>query len=248
MIHMNRALIIGAGSAIARAVLEIGLSDKGTDQVVCVSRQPAANLPDQHGERLLWLQSDYSEESIQRVVSQLESCKGSFSRVFLCNGVLHSETAKPEKRLEDLSSDNLHEIFHVNAVLPLLWLKHLRSILYGDTLCRVAVLSARIGSIADNRKGGWYSYRASKAALNMLLKTASIEYARRASNVRFLAFHPGTTDTPLSRPFQSSVPKDKLFTPEFVAGRLMQQMEHANDDSDASEMVFVDWDGKSIAW
>jgi NAD(P)-dependent dehydrogenase (short-subunit alcohol dehydrogenase family) len=241
----KRTLIIGAGSTIARALLEAVLADTATDQVICVSRAVDADLADRQGDRLLWLRSDYSEESIAQVVSQLAPFKSSFSRVFICNGVLHSETAKPEKRLENLTSDSLHEIFHVNAVLPMLWVKHLGTLLNGARLCRVAVFSARIGSITDNRRGGWYSYRASKAALNMLLKTASIEYARRARNVRFLVFHPGTTDTPLSRPFQGSVPKGKLFTPRFVADRLMAQVDQAVD---ASEIVFIDWDGKPIAW
>ena len=115
----------------------------------------------------------------------------------------------------------------------------------GKQSCVVTTFSARIGSIEDNRLGGWYSYRASKAALNMLLKTAAIEYQRVAKGVRFLVFHPGTTDTPLSKPFQKFVSKDKLFTPEFVADQLLTIVEQQASESN---IQFLDWDGKAIPW
>ena len=107
------------------------------------------------------------------------------------------------------------------------------------------MLSARVGSIGDNHLGGWYAYRASKAALNMLLKTAAIEYSRRSANVKLLSFHPGTTDTPLSKPFQSSVAADKLFTPDFVAAQLIALMTAADIDG---QLAFIDWNGQSIDW
>jgi NAD(P)-dependent dehydrogenase (short-subunit alcohol dehydrogenase family) len=117
--------------------------------------------------------------------------------------------------------------------------------LRGKHECVVSVFSARIGSIDDNRSGGWYAYRASKAALNMLLKTAAIECARRAGNVKLIAFHPGTTDTALSRPFHASVPKDALFTPRFVARHLVDIMKQQHVDG---ELSFVDWKNESIVW
>ena len=106
-------------------------------------------------------------------------------------------------------------------------------------------LSARVGSINDNRMGGWYSYRASKAALNMLLKTAAIEYARRAKNVKLIAFHPGTTDTTLSKPFQKNIPEDKLFKPDFVARQLLMLVAKTPIDGTLS---YLDWDHQSIDW
>ena len=108
-----------------------------------------------------------------------------------------------------------------------------------------ASISARVGSIGDCAMGGWYSYRASKAALNMLLKTAAIEFSRRAKNIKLIAFHPGTTDSPLSAPFQHSVADDALFTPEFVAERLLSLCDaHAPD----GQLSYLDWAGKPIAW
>jgi len=124
-------------------------------------------------------------------------------------------------------------------------LKLLHPILKGKQRCVVAALSARVGSINDNHLGGWYAYRSSKAALNMMLRTLSIEYARRVKNVKLIAFHPGTTDTALSKPFQTSVPAEKLFTTEFVAARLCRIMHDAEIDG---QLSYLDWDNKSIPW
>ena len=93
--------------------------------------------------------------------------------------------------------------------------------------------------------GGWYGYRSSKAALNMLLKTASVEYARRNKNVKLISFHPGTTDTDLSKPFQSAVRAEKLFTPDFVASKLLELMNSSNIDG---ELSFLDWQGETVEW
>jgi NAD(P)-dependent dehydrogenase (short-subunit alcohol dehydrogenase family) len=102
-----------------------------------------------------------------------------------------------------------------------------------------------VGSISDNRLGGWYSYRCSKAALNMFMKTAAIEFGRRFPRVKLVALHPGTTDTALSRPFQRRVAPEKLFTPEFVAGRLAAVLEEVKPDR---ELSFLAWDGSEVDW
>ena len=107
-----------------------------------------------------------------------------------------------------------------------------------------------MGSIGDNRLGGWYAYRSSKAALNMLLQNMAIEYARRVKNVKLIAFHPGTTDTALSKPFQATVPEGKLFTPEFVAERLLDIMNGTAVDPEMmdGQLAYLDWDNKQIPW
>jgi len=240
-----RALVIGAGSAIARAIVEELLADEKLQEVICVSRNLPSDLLETGGKRVKWLQSDYTEQSIERVVTGLRAYQGSFTRVFLCNGLLHNQTIKPEKRLEEINSATLNTLFAANALVPVLWLKNLLPLLTGDQDCQVSVFSARVGSISDNRRGGWYSYRASKAALNMLVKTAALEYARRAPNVRFLVFHPGTTDTPLSRPFQRAVPADKLFQPEFVARQLLKLLDTPPADGN---IQFLDWAGNTVGW
>ena len=130
-----------------------------------------------------------------------------------------------------------------NTVTPMLWLKHLTTKIKSKNSCKIVIFTARVGSISDNKLGGWYSYRASKAAINMLIKSAAVELARRAKNIKLISFHPGTTDTPLSKPFQKNVPNGKLFTSEFVASQLLNIVENTEVDGQAS---FLDWQGKTI--
>lgn len=238
------SLIIGAGSSIGRAVLQ-RLADEQPDcDLVAISRNPEA-LPGALPQKVHSLSCDYSEAGIRQLVQQLEPWHGRIGLVVISTGILHTNTIRPEKRAEDLTLDNMLEVLRINTVIPSLWLMQLLTALRGNTPCRVFTLSARVGSIADNHKGGWTSYRASKAALNMVIKTAAIEYARRAPNVKLVAFHPGTVDTELSRPFQRNVPEDKLFSPGFVAERILSISSDLPIDGDAS---YLDWAGKTIPW
>ena len=248
MISADRcALVLGASGGLGSAMVSEFLNDPEIDKVFAVSskKNPVGSNEGQNQSKLVWLQAEYSETQMADAVSQLMAHAGTFSRVCVCHGLLHSDKLWPEKRLEDITSEALQEIFHSNTVVPALWLKLLFKILKGQTPCIVATMSARVGSLSDNNLGGWYAYRASKAALNMVLKTASIEYARRAKNVKLIAFHPGTTDTALSKPFQSTVPTEKLFTTEFVAEQLAMIMDSAQLDG---ELSYLDWDGQTIAW
>jgi len=173
--------------------------------VVAVSRGPVpTSLADR--EQITWMQCDYSEAAIVDVTDQLRRQEADFNRLFICNGVLHNDKVFPEKRLKELDTDRLQQVMQINAFLPALWLKHLKPLFRGKKKSVITAFSARVGSISDNRQGGWYAYRASKAALNMLLRAIAIEYRRTAPDCTFIAFHPGTTDTPLSKPFQKAVP------------------------------------------
>jgi NAD(P)-dependent dehydrogenase (short-subunit alcohol dehydrogenase family) len=163
----------------------------------------------------------------------------------MCNGVLHSKKYQPEKRLEDFSAEAFLNVLNANTITPMLWLKYLTPLLNTLNNCKVTIFTARVGSISDNKLGGWYSYRASKAAMNMLIKSAAVELARRAKNIKLISFHPGTTDTPLSKPFQANVAEGKLFTCEFVAKQLLTIVEDTPVDGEAS---FIDWQGKEIPW
>lgn len=244
----RNALVLGAGGGLGQAIVARLLTDSSIDKIIAVSRNGRTEDLSGHwnpSSRLVWIQSDYTEPAMADVVTQLAAYVGTLSRVCICHGVLHSDTIWPEKRLEDISADALHEIFHANTVVPSLWLKLLHKILAGKQRCVVAALSARVGSIGDNRMGGWYAYRTSKSALNMMLKTLAVEYARRAKNVKLISFHPGTTDTPLSKPFQGSVKKENLFSTAFVADRLVGIMDQADVDG---QLSYLDWDGKPIAW
>ena len=236
----NTALVIGAGGGLGQAIVKQLLA-QNIHHVWAVSRHSITN----RGPRFEFRQSDYSTGSIKQVCDDLKQRNNYISRVIICNGTLHGEDYFPEKRIESIDPTVMLEIYRINAVVPMLWVRGLLPVLAGNDNCVLSVLSARVGSISDNRLGGWYSYRASKAALNMLLKTASIEYSRRAANVKLLAFHPGTTDTALSKPFQDTVPEGKLFTPDFVAKRVLELMTQSNKETG---LEFIDWDGKTIQW
>lgn len=236
----QNALVIGAGGGLGGALVKTLLAHQ-FDRVIAVSRG-AGVIQDQ---RIDWQRSDYSERSISQICAALQDMGGPITRVCICNGTLHGDAYLPEKRLESVDPDAMMQVFRVNAAIPLMWVKALLPVLSGEQACVLSVFSARVGSIGDNRLGGWYSYRASKAALNMLLKTASIEYARRASNVKLISFHPGTTDTPLSKPFQGSVPDGKLFSPDFVAKQLLKIMRQVDP---SSGLEYLDWQGQTIQW
>ena len=241
----STALIIGAGGGLGAALCKQWQQNNTVDSVIAVSSRATDDDVKNASSNIEYIKCDYSEAAIAETCERIKKLTDSITRVCICNGVLHNENVWPEKRIEDINLNTLQEVFSINSFIPVLWLKALLPLIKGDADCVVAVFSARVGSIQDNRSGGWYSYRASKAALNMLLKTAAIEFARRASNVKLIAFQPGTTDTALSKPFQAAVKPGNLFTPEFVAQRLVDIMNNQQLDG---ELSFIDWENKSIAW
>jgi NAD(P)-dependent dehydrogenase (short-subunit alcohol dehydrogenase family) len=242
-------LIIGANSDIGKAIATqvASLADTG---LILISRQALDEKNTIEQENNLKIKKivveDYQPQSIDNAIAELVAhSELPISQVFVCNGILHSETFQPEKRLEDFDALAFQQVISANTLTPMLWVQKLTPILTRKSPCKFIVFSARVGSINDNKLGGWYSYRASKAALNMMLKTASIELARRAKNIKLISFHPGTTDTPLSKPFQKNVPADKLFTSEFVAKQLLTIVADTPIDHTLS---YLDWQGKSINW
>ena len=245
MMPKSTAIIIGASGGLGSALYERWQQDNKVDHVIAISRHAVPDDEKSRESSTHFIQCDYTESSIVKACEKIKMLTDSISRVCICNGILHNEHVWPEKRIEDVTLSALQEVFTINSIVPMLWLKALVTLVKGQSDCVISVFSARIGSIDDNRSGGWYSYRASKAALNMLLKTAAIEYARRAKNVKLIAFHPGTTDTALSEPFQRSVKPDNLFTAEFVAEHLVNIMNNQTVDG---ELSFIDWENKAIAW
>ena len=167
--------------------------------------------------------------------------------VFNAIGMLHDQALgiEPEKKLDDLDAEAMARLYHVNAIIPALLLKALQPSLKGRHPALFASLSARVGSIGDNRLGGWYAYRASKAAHNMLMKTAAVELRRLNRQAAIACLHPGTTDTTLSAPFQARVPEGKLFTPAFVAERLLDVLDRCTPERSG---IFLDWAGEEVAW
>lgn len=238
-------LIIGANSEIAKALALQVFSQKNAELIV-VSRNIDFYQQERFQNSHIIAVENYQESSIQKAIEKIQPINDSQAfQVFICHGLLHTATLQPEKKLQDFSADNFAEIVTANSTTPMLWLKSLVPLLCGKAPCKMVFFSARVASISDNKLGGWYSYRASKAALNMLLKSAAIELARTAKNIKLISFHPGTTDSPLSKPFQRNVPAGKLFSATFVAQQLLQIVENTVVDGQAS---FVDWNGEAIPW
>ncbi|MCC2617865.1 SDR family NAD(P)-dependent oxidoreductase [Aestuariibacter halophilus] len=235
------ALVVGGSGAIGRALCQALVEEDGVSAVYAVTRSPVT-VP----EGVQRLDCDEQEDNVAAVCDALLE-KGPFGRVIVATGMLHNQQFKglPEKRLESLTADGLQASFLVNTVLPALWLKHSLALMEDAPAAAFVALSARVGSISDNRLGGWYSYRASKAALNMVLKTAQVEMQRRAPHVALLAYHPGTVDSPLSAPFQRNVAPHKLFEPEFTARQLLSIIPTLKAQEGP---FFVDWQGKPIPW
>ena len=238
-------LIIGANSDIAKAIALKVIEDKDA-QLIVLSRNITFYQQAAFNQANVIEINNYHEQEISLAVNTIQEMKTEdISQVFICHGVLHSKAYQPEKRLEDFSADAFTQVMAANTVTPMLWLKHLTTKIKSKNSCKIVIFTARVGSISDNNLGGWYSYRASKAAINMLIKSAAVELARRAKNIKLISFHPGTTDTPLSKPFQKNVPNGKLFTSEFVASQLLNIVENTEVDGQAS---FLDWQGKTIPW
>ncbi|UTF61071.1 SDR family NAD(P)-dependent oxidoreductase [Gilvimarinus sp. DA14] len=235
---MSDVLIFGANSAIACALAErYAREGYRTVGVGRASDAPAAY--DQY------YTCDYTEAALADVVNQLRLGEVKPQVVVSCIGTLHGDELAPEKRLEALSADSLGHYFFVNSIIPALLLKQLSAILSGVDSPKVAFLSAQVGSIGDNHLGGWYGYRASKAALNMLVKTAAIELARRHKGICVLALHPGTTRSPLSAPFTERVPTQRLYSPEVSAERLFTVLCSSGAESNGE---FLHWSGERLPW
>lgn len=245
----EQTLIIGANSDIGKAIAAQIKASESTDLILISRGLANSNLvacEAVKGKVTTITVANYQPESIDKAIEQLAQYNHApITRVFVCNGILHSQNIKPEKRLEDFDAQAFIDVITSNSLTPMLWIQKLTPLLIGKSPCKFVIFSARVGSISDNRLGGWYSYRASKAALNMMVKTAAIELARRAQNIKLIAFHPGTTDTPLSKPFQKNVPANKLFTAEFVAKQLLAIVEETPLDQTAS---YLDWQGDTINW
>ena len=205
----KKILVVGAGSAIAQAF--ITQCQKNNENVYAVSR----HLID--GDILKCVshfhQLDYSEESIANFIQSLgKEAQGSFDGIYIFLGILHNDDFMPEKRVGQINLDQMMQTFQANTFIPMLWVKHALKLLKKKQATELVCLSARVGSISDNGLGGWYSYRSSKSALNMMLKSFSIEARRTHPLLKVTAFHPGTNDTPLSKPFQKNVPGGKIIS------------------------------------
>lgn len=256
---LHVTIVVGAASTIAQAIIK-QLSDTESAKILAFSRSTSGLVKNS---RIEYIATGYTETEICAAAKYVQPYLGIIKRVIICNGILHNQfdtqvdqrlpdspvkekkSLGPEKSLAAIQSDNFNRVMNANALVPVMWLQQLSRFLKGPHQCNVVVFSARVGSISDNRSGGWYSYRASKAALNMLLKTTAIEWSRSLKNVKLLSFHPGTTDSPMSKPFQARVAPEKLFSAEFVAGQLIRLLDELALDG---ELSFADWNHEAVSW
>lgn len=210
----SSAVVIGASGGIGGA-FEAALIEEGTFQTVYGFARARGGA--QHLDLL-------DEGSIAAAAQQVG--RGPELRlVIVASGLLHADSSGPEKALRDLDPAWLAQVYAVNAIGPALVAKHFLPIMPRSGRTVFAALSARVGSISDNRLGGWYGYRAAKAALNMLVRNLAIEERRRNDRAIVVALHPGTVDTQLSRPFQGNVQPSRLFTAERAAMQLLDVIE-----------------------
>ncbi len=211
--HPVRAVVIGAGGGIGSAVTRLLLADPGVAEVLAFARQRLESAPK--------LQTGILDLADEGTIAAAADMAGTVDLVFVATGLLHGDGVQPEKSWRSLDPQAMATLFQVNAIGPALVAKHFLPRLPRRGRSVFAAVSAKVGSIGDNRLGGWYGYRAAKAALNQIIRTASIELARTRPDALCVALHPGTVDTGLSKPFQAGVADGKLFPPEVSAAHLL---------------------------
>jgi NAD(P)-dependent dehydrogenase (short-subunit alcohol dehydrogenase family) len=249
----GNVLVQGASRGIGLELVRQCLAEPRVGRVVAACRTPATareltQLQASEPDRLLVIRLDLADEpTVGRAALETTKALSRLHLVANCSGVLHdpARNITPEKRLADVSTAALSQAFAVNAIGPLLVARHFEPLLSHNDRAVFASLSARVGSIEDNRLGGWYAYRASKAAQNQLMRTLAIEWARSRRNVVVASLHPGTTDTDLSKPFQANVPPGKLFDVTRAARQLLAVIDRLRP-SDTGQ--FFGWDGERIPW
>lgn len=236
----NNIAIIGSSGTMGTAFVR-ALSSKYPDATIhALSRQQQSTSTN----NVINIQLDYLDETSLKEAASQASVSIPLDLVIVAVGILHTDGIMPEKSLRDVSADKFMQLYQINTVVPALIAKHFVPVLNKKQRSVFAVLSARVGSISDNRLGGWYAYRASKAALNMIVKNVAIETQRTNRQAIVCALHPGTVDSPLSEPFQKNVPKDKLFTADYSVACMLQVLDSMTDSD--SGKIFA-WDGKEVA-
>jgi NAD(P)-dependent dehydrogenase (short-subunit alcohol dehydrogenase family) len=245
------ALIVGASQGIGLGFVRLLLQTAPLTHIFATYRTPDTTtelltLAQQHRDRLTCIPLDITQEAdIVAAIDKISALTPKLHLAINCVGILHDGTLQPEKSLRQINPENLLHYFQINSIGTVLLAKHLLPLLNHRDRNIFASISAKVGSIGDNQLGGWYGYRASKAALNMFIKTISIEYSRKSPHTIVLALHPGTTDTRLSQPFQRNVPPEKLFPVNRTVTQLFNVLEQCTL-SDSGR--FFAWDGSEIPW
>lgn len=232
--------VIGASGGIGRAFVELLAGTDSVARVFAFSRTPIdADEDVVHGHAI-----DLTDEKSIEAAARVATAESPLDLVIVASGILHrAREIRPEKSVGEIDPESLASVLAINAIGPALVAKHFLPKLSKGHKTVFAALSARVGSIGDNRLGGWASYRMSKAALNMFLKTAAIEQARRLPQSIVVALHPGTVDTSLSQPFTRSVEPQKLFSAAYSAGEMLRVIDSLDVDDSGG---FYAYDNSSI--
>ncbi len=264
----HSALLVGARGGLGAAWLERLHAQPDCAAVFACSREPAPISGDRFGETCEEISDEISDEksretprlrpqirldfedpaSIEAAVHEVRERIAReglppLRTVIVASGLLHGPGLAPEKSMRALDATALHRLMAVNAIGPALLARQVIPLMPRQGRVVFAALSARVGSISDNRLGGWYGYRASKAALNQLIRTLAIEWSRTARESVCVSLHPGTVDTPLSQPFQGNVPQDRLFTPEQSVAHLDAVLQRLGPQH--SGRCYA-WDGQEV--
>ncbi len=237
--HPQQINVIGASGGIGQAMVAAVLDRYPGARIAATHHR--SEVPFEH-ERVDWQRLDLRDPGA------IEAWSSDFERVdwmLNCAGYLHGEAGGPEKNIRSLEAEFLLENIRVNTLPTLLLARHFAAALKKSSAPVLATVSARVGSIEDNRLGGWYSYRISKAALNMALKTLSIEWKHSHPRGCVAALHPGTNDTRLSKPFQARVSAQNLFDPDYSATRFVNLLTQLDSSQSGN---FWAWDGTRLPW
>ncbi len=250
-INDKNVFIVGATQGIGLGFVEKLVEDTRIAKIYATYRnQESASklfaVAKEYPDKLTCLLMDITDEV--QITDCCQKIKDDVKNLHLainCVGFLHDSTQQPEKSLRSVNLENLTRYFQINSIGGVLLAKHLLPLFKHQQRSIFATISAKVGSISDNQLGGWYGYRASKTALNMLMRNVSIEYSRSCPKNIVVTLHPGTTDTRLSQPFQANVPPEKLFSVEKTVTQLLNVL-GGLQASDTGQ--FFSWDGSKLPW
>lgn len=245
-----QVLVMGAGRGLGLAFVKQALAAENVAVVWALGRSVADPSMDPtfgRDARLQRLNANVTDEtSLARAAEALHDRQCVLDVVVNFAAVLHTPAGmQPERKLGDIDPEAVMRGFQVNALGSLLLAKHLHPLFPKRERCLWVAVSARVGSVGDNRLGGWYTYRGSKAALNMFTRNLSIELRRRYRGLICIAYHPGTCATDLSAPFRGNVPPGKLFSPAQGAAYLSDVLAGLSENDNGQ---FFAWDGSPIPW
>ena len=232
-------VIAGGSGGIGGAFVEVLARRPGVDKIIATCNRGSPGL--EHP-KVTWSRLDLTDEE---AIRDWSAEVGEIDWLINAAGILHDARQGPEKTIRQINPAFFLDNMGINALPALLLAKHLQEKFRHGRPAVFATVSARVGSIEDNRLGGWVSYRASKAALNMCLKVLAIEWQRTLPNVAVVALHPGTTDTALSKPFQRNVPRGQLFTPGYSVSCMLNVLESLKP---AHSGQFLAFDGEQLPW